>query len=71
MVIGQAVHGIIEPFIYVLTLPEMINSVSSRYPADQQGKLNDVSSGLILMSNGIGQTLGPIYGSLATKYFGF
>ena len=71
MGIGQVVHGIIDPFIYVLTLPEMINSVSLRYPADQQGKLNDVSCGLIQMFNGVGQTLGPIYGSLVTKYFGF
>jgi MFS family permease len=71
MVIGQVVHGIFDPFIYVLALPEMINSVSSRYPADQQGRLNDVSSGLLNMCNGIGQMIGPVYGSLATGWLGF
>ena len=47
-------HGIVDPFILVPSLPEMIESVLPLYPADCEGQINDLSSGIFNMFLGIG-----------------
>lgn len=53
MVLGQALHGLIDPFILVPTLPEMIDSVIYKYP-DDEVLVNDLSSAIFNCFLGIG-----------------
>jgi hypothetical protein len=62
MGVGQALHGIVDPFLLVPALPEMIESVIDLYPNDEF-TINDLSSGIFNCFLGIGQISGPIYGS--------
>ena len=71
IMLSQALHGAIDPHLMVPALPEMIESVQSKYPEHLQNKLNDICSGLFNMFLGIGLILGPIYSSVATKHYGF
>lgn len=71
MALGQIFHGILEPFMYVPCLPEMIDSVKHHYPPEYESEINDMLAGVFTMINGLGQMLGPIYGSVATAQFGF
>ena len=50
---GQAFHGLVDPYILVPSLPEMIESVLDFFPG-QETKVNDISSGLFNMFLGIG-----------------
>jgi len=70
MIIGQAFHGLVDPFILVPSLPEMIESVLDYFPG-QETEINDISSGIFNMFLGIGQVSGPVFGSLITDQFGF
>lgn len=69
-VVGQIAHGIVDPFILVPSLPEMIESVIPHYPG-QEEKINDLSSGLFNMFLGIGQVIGPLYGAIVTETYGY
>ena len=70
MAIGQALHGLVDPFLLVPSLPEMIESVIHKYP-DDEFLINDLSSGIFNCFLGIGQISGPLYGSLMTEHAGF
>ena len=70
MALGQALHGVVDPFILVPSLPEMIDSVIDKYP-DDEILVNDLSSAIFNCFLGIGQISGPLYGSLMTEYFNF
>ena len=70
MVIGQIVNGIVDPFLLIHPLPEMVDSVIPHYP-ESIGQVNDISAGLFNMFLGIGQIIGPLYGAIMTKNFGF
>ena len=48
----------------------MIESALPLYPT-QVAEVNDLASGLFNTFLGIGQVLGPLFGSLMTKYFGY
>jgi hypothetical protein len=45
MAIGQALHGLVDPFLLVPSLPEMIESAMVEYP-DHEFLVNDLSSGI-------------------------
>jgi hypothetical protein len=64
MAVGQAAHGLIDPFILVPSLPEMIESVLPLYPESAEPRINDLSSGIFNMFLGIGQVCGPLFGSI-------
>jgi hypothetical protein len=66
MVLGQAIRGLVDPFTLVPSLPEMIESAMCYYPASAETEINDISSGMFNMFLGIGQIIGPLYGSLVT-----
>ena len=71
MILGQAFHGLLDPFILIPTLPEMIESVLPHYPESAEHQINDLSSGIFNMFLGIGQVIGPLYGSYVTGLHGF
>ena len=49
----------------------MIESTLPLYPKSAETLINDRSCGLFNMFLGIGQVVGPIYGSTITKMYGF
>ncbi len=53
MAVGQALHGIVDPFLLVPSLPEMLESVIEKYP-DQENTINDLSSAIFNTFLGIG-----------------
>ena len=71
MVIGELLHGLVDPFLLIPALPEMIASVTPHFPKESTGQINDKACGLFNMFLGIGQVAGPIYGSLVTANIGF
>lgn len=70
MCFGLIMHGVCEPFVIVPSLPEMINSMSDKHPG-QETEVNDLCAGLFNMFLGLGQVIGPLYGSALTKRMGF
>ena len=70
MAIGQLLIGGFGLFLMVPVIPEMINSASTYYP-DQIIEITDISAGVFNSGLGLGQVLGPIFGSYMTKSFGF
>jgi MFS family permease len=71
MIVGQALRGIIDPFLFIPVLPEMIASVTSHYHKNQEGLVNDSASGLFCTFYGLGMIIGPILGSAVTEKYGF
>ena len=53
-IIGQVLKGMIDPFILIPCLPEMIESVLSEYPEECENQINDIISGLFNMFLGFG-----------------
>jgi len=51
---GQVLRGLIDPFILVPSLPEMIETVLPLYPESCESQINDISSGLFNMFLGLG-----------------
>ena len=68
MIVGQALHGILDPCILVPALPEMIECSLPLFPG-QETEVNDLSSGIYNTFLGIGQVLAPIFGSLVVNAF--
>ena len=63
-------HGIVDPFILIPSLPEMIDAALDKYP-DHEYEVNDLSSAIFNSFLGIGQICGPLYGSQMTSAFNF
>lgn len=70
MAIGQLLIGGFGLFLMVPVIPEMIVSASSYYPG-RIIEVTDVSAGVFNSGLGIGQVLGPIFGSYMTKAYDF
>ena len=49
----------------------MIDSSLPLFPANCSHQINDISSGLFTMFQGLGQILGSIYGAKMTERYGF
>lgn len=62
MAAGQIFHGLVDPFLLVPVLPEMINSVVNN-KRGQEERINDLSAGVFNCFLGMGQICGPLYGS--------
>ena len=54
LILGQCFKGLVEPFILIPSLPEMIESVINEYPEDCENQLNDLISGMFNMFLGFG-----------------
>ena len=71
VIFSQVLHGMIDPFLLISALPEMVESATEKFPQSKQNDINDISSGLFNMFLGIGQIIGPIISSTLTKAYGF
>lgn len=71
IITALALRGILDPFTLIPSLPEMIESVIKEYPPESELRINDLSSGIFNMFLGIGQILGPLYGSYMTETHGY
>jgi len=63
-------HGLVDPFILVPSLPEMIDSAIEVYP-DEEYVINDLSSAIFNTFLGIGQVTAPLYSSIMTTNTSF
>lgn len=70
MAVGQAMHGIFDPYMLVPSLPEMIDAGLKRFP-EQEALVNDLSSGIFNCFLGLGQISGPLFGSFMEQKYGF
>ncbi len=66
MGIGQLFIGGFGLFLMVPVIPEMINAGSKYYPS-KIIELTDISAGVFNSGLGIGQVVGPIFGSYVTQ----
>lgn len=71
LILGQALRGVVDPFILIPSLPEMIESVLPHYPEELGPAINDLASGMFNMFLGLGQVMGPILGTYLCDAFGF
>ena len=71
MAIGQALHGLVDPFMLIPALPEMTEAVLKDFSPEDQEVINDLSSGIFNCFLGLGQIAGPLFGSIMTSQFGF
>lgn len=70
MFIGQLYQGIMLNMFVVAPLLEMTDVSVPRFPTHKV-KVTDMSAGFFNGSLCIGQLLGPLYGSMGMKLFGF
>lgn len=70
MGIGQFLYLPFDVFYLITPLPEMITQLEKKYPG-QSDRISDISSGVLNACYGLGQMLGPIYGSNITHFIGF
>ena len=70
MWVGQFLNGAFANFFLITWLPVMINVSVNMYPK-QKMEVTDTSSGVFTFMLGLGQTIGPIYGSNVTGAIGF
>lgn len=66
MALGQLWIGWFGLFLMVPVIPEMISAASPLYP-NRIIEITDVSAGVFNSGLGLGQVLGPIFGSYVTK----
>jgi MFS family permease len=70
MIIGQIGHGLVDPFLLIPALPEMIDVAMEKFPHDEY-LVNDLSSGIFNACISMGQLAGPIYGALMSEFTNF
>ena len=63
-VLGLAVLGSGAGMIVIPVLPEMIEAVEEIYPDIDEVHLHNIISGMFVSAQGVGETLGPILGSV-------
>jgi MFS family permease len=57
--------------IIIPVLPEMIESIEEKYPEMDENALHNIISGLFIAFQGVGETAGPMAGSLFVELYGF
>ena len=70
MGLGQFLNGILEVFFMTTWLPVMIEEGEELYPHNKL-EVADKASAIVNCMSGIGQGLGPIYGSYISAFIGF
>ena len=71
MIIGNVLFGFFLPFMFIASLPEMTDSALEHYHPSQHQKVNNLSSGAMTGFLGMGQTLGPIFGTCFMQMLNF
>ncbi len=69
--IGLCFMGLGCGMIIIPVMPEMIESAQTRYPKMQEEMLHNKISGIFIASQGLGETLGPVLGSVFEELVGF
>jgi len=71
IILGLAIMGFGCGLIIIPVMPEMIEAVEQAYPNIEQDELHNNISGLFIAFQGIGETAGPILGSVLDDMYGF
>jgi MFS family permease len=71
MIIGNVLFGFFLPFMFIAALPEMTDFALAQYDASQKQRVNNLSSGAMTGFLGLGQTLGPIFGTCFSVLLNF
>lgn len=71
MIVGQLLLGLCMPFMLIPALPEMAESALEHYDKTIHERVNNMSSAIFTTFLGIGQCLGPIFGSISFANLGF
>jgi MFS family permease len=68
---GLAIMGFGAGMVIIPVLPEMIEAIEEKYPEMDENELHNVISGLFIAFQGVGETAGPMLGSLFVSLYGF
>lgn len=71
IILGLAILGFGGSMIIIPIMPEMIESIEERYTIHDEVFLHNQISGMFIAFQGIGETLGPVLGSVLQHKFGF
>jgi MFS family permease len=71
IIFGLAVMGFGCGLIITPVLPDMMEAVEERYPKIDDNSLANQISGLFIACQGLGETLGPVFGSVSENIYGF
>jgi hypothetical protein len=71
IILGLAIMGFGCCMIIIPVLPDMIAAVEERHPHLNQQILHNQISGLFIAFQGVGETLGPVFGSTSENIYGF
>jgi MFS family permease len=69
--VGLSIMGFGAAMIIIPVMPDMIDVAEQKYPHMEKDILKNKISGLFISSQGIGEALGPILGSVFQKVVGF
>jgi len=71
IILGLAIMGLGCGMIIIPVLPDMIDSVEEKHKNLDSAELNNNISGMFIACQGIGETLGPVFGSTSENIYGF
>lgn len=70
MAAGQIIYVFFSVIMFIYPLPEMIAILTDKFP-NQTERAADISSGILNLAFGLGQLIGPLYGSLVEHALDF
>lgn len=71
IILGLAITGFGCGMVIIPVLPDMIEAAEDRYPFLNEDELHNNISGVFIAAQGLGETLGPIMGSVFEDVYGF
>ncbi len=69
--VGLCIMGLGVGMIIIPVLPDMIESAEDSYQGMDIDQLHNSISGLFIAAQGVGETLGPVLGSVFEEFYGF
>jgi MFS family permease len=70
-ILGLAIMGSGAGLIVIPVMPEMIDAIEEKYPGIDETVMHNMISGMFVAAQGVGETLGPVLGSIFEKTSGF
>ena len=71
VLIGLGILGFSCGMVVIPVLPLIIEAIEAKYPNMDQEKLHNNITGIFISCQGIGEVIGPIFGSLLEGMYGF
>ncbi len=68
---GLCLMGFGCGMIIIPVLPDMIEATEERYPETDMDQIHNAISGIFIAAQGLGETLGPILGSVFEAFYTF